>query len=322
MGTQVVVFGEVLIDLFAEPASQRSPGTRAFRLEGVPGGAPCNVAAHLAHQGVPVAFATAFADDHFGAELRALLAERKVDISRSTTIAGTRTPLAMVQLGPDGERTFRLYLAGSVVEHVTFAAFGPDVFGDDSKARWFHFGSVLMAYKAPYQATLSLLKQAQQRQMLVSCDLNIRPDVWDEAPVPNDALWDMLRYVDLLKISDEDFAWFRKHVAAGFDPQVGDPPDLLQWGPALICWTHGAGGATLCTDAAQIHVPAPQVDVVDTTGAGDAFAAGLLAALLRQGISTRSELASAGHDILAGAGAFAASRAAAILTQRGALPPL
>lgn len=321
-GDKIVVFGEVLIDFFAQPADKPAPGTRRFGLTGVPGGAPANVAAHLAHEKVPVSLVTGFADDAFGSALQALLAERNIDLARSVLVPGTRTPLAVVQSSPDGERSFRLYLKGSVAEHVSPAALGPHGENLLQDARWLYFGSVFMAYESPYQVTRHLLEQAHQQQTLVLCDLNIRPDVWSEASVPTDVLWTMLPSIDLLKISDEDFTWFREHVAVRYAPELRDPADLLAWGPSFICWTHGPKGATLCTHTERVHIPAPQVDVVDTTGAGDAFTAGLLAALRQRRITDRTALAALGRATLTRVGAIASSRAASILTQQGAMPPL
>lgn len=316
---KVVVFGEVLIDLFAEPANKPRPGDRRFGFVGVPGGAPCNVAAHLAAARVPVALVTAFADDAFGPALQSLLLERNIDLSYSITFSGTRTPVAIVQNDAAGERTFRLYLRGSVLEHITPAAIRHDLF---QQAAWFHFGSLLMAYESPYRATVHLLEQARRQHVLISCDLNIRPDVWKEATASIDVLWTALSSVDLLKISDEDFDWLREHVGARHVPALQEPADLLDHGPAVICRTRGSKGATIYTRNARVDVPAPDVDVVDTTGAGDAFTAGLLIALLQRGITERSALASLNQEVLREAGALAAARAAGILTQRGAMPAL
>lgn len=316
---KVVVLGEVLIDFFAEAESKPGLGQRRFGLTGVPGGAPCNVAAHLAAAKVPVSFVTAFADDAFGPALRSLLLERNIDLSYSITFPDTRTPLAIVQTDAQGERTFRLYLKGSALERISPAAISDNPL---HQAAWFHFGSLLMAYEAPYRATMQLLEQARRQGTLVSCDLNIRADVWDEATVASNVLWNVLSSIDLLKLSDEDFEWFREHVAAAHAPELQNPADLLAWGPTMICWTRGAEGATICTRNARVDVPAPEVNVVDTTGAGDAFTAGLLIALQQRGITERTMLAAMSNDALAEAGAFAASRAADILTQQGAMPSL
>ena len=69
-----LVLGEVLIDLFSGPVDRSAWGMRLFPFEGVPGGAPCNVAANLAARGVPVSLITSFADDPLGYELKEMLA--------------------------------------------------------------------------------------------------------------------------------------------------------------------------------------------------------------------------------------------------------
>ncbi|MCK5795943.1 MAG: carbohydrate kinase, partial [Deltaproteobacteria bacterium] len=73
-----------------------------------------------------------------------------------------------------------------------------------------------------------------------------------------------------------------------------DPLDaarsLFALGPRLVCVTLGAEGAVYCCDAGVGHVAAPKVDAVDTTGAGDAFSATVLAGLLRHDLAAWGSL--------------------------------
>ncbi len=105
----------------------------------------------------------------------------------------------------------------------------------------------------------------------------------------------MIDRAEWLKASDDDLAW----IAPDTDPvdaarALGAPTTLI---------TRGARGATVVTADAAVDIPAPPVDVVDTIGAGDAFAGAFL---------TRRRGAEA---------AFAAEVAADTCTRPGADPP-
>lgn len=310
----MLIFGEVLVDLFASAPERPQTGVRRFPFLGVPGGAPCNVAAFLAHLGVPVSFMASFADDPTGEALRQMLAERGIDLTWSVTHPGSRTPMAMVLTKPDGDRTFRLYLDGSAVEHLTTDMVDP---ASLSQVAWFHFGSVMMAFANPNRVTHLLLQQARDRGVMVSYDVNVRPDIWRDSVMSPRAMVDVLRFVDVVKLSDEDFDWIRAHVA----PTLQAPRQLLDLGCRLVVCTHGKDGATLFTREAVVKVPAPQVEVVDTTGAGDAFMAGVISRLCQAGIGRPSDLDwRLTPALLQEAGNFAAACAGRILVQRGAMP--
>ncbi len=311
--SMTIVYGEVVVDLFSGPPERPAEGARLFHFRGVPGGAPCNVAVQLAHAGEQVALIASFADDPIGSELKGMLIERRVDLSRSFTHPRTRTPIALVTSLPDKDRTFRLYLTGSAVEQLTVDELPDDILAG---ADWFHFGSVLMAFPNPRAVTQRLVEKARGQGLVTSCDVNIRPDVWQESAVERTALLDVLPYVDLVKMSDDDFLWLKQQ----FPERLKEPTDVFDYGPQVIALTHGADGATLLTKHFAVQIPAPKVEVVDTTGAGDAFMAGLVTSLKGQGVRTRSNLAGAGKETLQQAGQFAAEQAGRILTKWGAMP--
>lgn len=309
---RTVVFGEVLIDLFSRSGGAVRHDEPAFQFDGMPGGAPANVAMHLAEYGQAVRFVTGFADDPAGGRLREMFIRRGVDVSFASTYPQSRTPLASVSLSPTGERTFRLYLRGSVLEQLHPELAEGDCLND---AYWFHFGSVMMAFPSTYSMTKALVDQARRRQVVVSCDVNIRPDVWEETGADPADILDVLASVDVLKLSDEDFAWMRAHCRR----HLNQPTDLLNGGPRLIAVTHGAHGATLLTNHAIQTVPPPAVHVVDTTGAGDAFTAGLIMGLQRLGVSHPADIDAVDAMGLQQVGYLATQLAGRVLGQKGAV---
>jgi fructokinase len=314
---RILIFGEVLIDLFATQTEVPHPGVRHFHFEGAPGGAPCNVAANLARLGLPVSLITGLADDPPGIKLREMLGERGIDLGYSVTYPDSSTPLATVATRPDGERSFRLYLRGSILDHLSPATLDLNCVNG---AGWFHFGSVLLAFGNPKDATVALLKEVRRRGSIISCDINIRPDVWKAGDVSLAVLLEVLPYVHLVKCSDEDLSWLAAHV----DSRLSSPRALLRDECRLVAYTRGKEGAVLLAEGSEVGVPAPSVQVVDTTGAGDAFTAGLIAYLYQQGVCSVAELerVARDRDSLAAAGEMARTCAGRILGQRGAMPPM
>ncbi len=325
----VVVFGEALFDVYASRVhapeevvagpraggESRGEGTgRGLSLQAFPGGAPCNVAAWLAALGIPVSLVAGFSDDLLAGVLRREMSDRGIDLTHSVTLAGSRTPLALVTTGPGGERSFRLYLRGTPVEMLDPSHLESDPLAG---AGWFHFGGVLPAFPRGLELTRHLALEAKRRSAATSCDVNIRPEVWEEGGAPFTHFLDLLKGVDLIKVSAEDFEWMRSRSAGA----LSSPEDLLSLGCRLVAFTMGAGGAELLAPGARARVEPPQVDVVDTTGAGDAFAAGLIAFFARRGAA-----AGGGFDLLSApgvlreAGEFAAAVAGRALGRRGAMP--
>lgn len=147
----------------------------------------------------------------------------------------------------------------------------------------------------------------------VSVGLNVRPAVLPDRDAYRTRAERLIAAADLVKASDEDLAWLYPHLTPEAAGQA-----LLALGPRMVVITRGAQGATALTTRRQITVPTPQTHVVDTIGAGDAFQASLLDALLQPGgtvhiPTTPTELETVLHRCVT-AGALTCARA-------GAQPP-
>ena len=143
---------------------------------------------------------------------------------------------------------------------------------------FFHFSSVLMVFDAAFAATEIILEHVKDKNVIRSYDVNIRPDILKTNPLALQRLMQVLDQVDVLKISDEDLEWIQSNI----DSSLAKPEDYFRYGIQLVVYTQGEKGATLITPQARACVPAPKVQVVDTTGGGDAFMAGSLDGLSDQ----------------------------------------
>lgn len=310
---RVIVFGETLVDLFARPKEQHDSNDSSFGLDGFPGGAPSNVAVHLAANNVPVTFLSGLADDPLGRRLRGFLEGRNIDIVSATDRQNTTTPLATVANLPDGERTFRLYFSGSVLEHIDVANHLPALFDGTS---WLHLGGVILALAAGERATRQLMSAARTHRVITSFDVNARPDIWADSSVDPAVIGELLKHIDIIKLSDEDLQWMQHHV----HPKLTSAHSFLEAGCRLVVFTKGPEGATILSPTCRTDIAPPNVQVVDTTGAGDAFMSGLIIALHRRSITAPDALTELDATTLTEVGRFASDAAGAVLSIQGAIP--
>ena len=260
----VVSFGELLIDFVSNESGVTVGEASGF--EKKPGGAPANVAVAVAKLGHKSIFMSQVGDDPFGHYLAGVLAAEGVDISAMTYSGEARTALAFVSLAAGGERSFMFYRHPSADMLMT---------KDDLKLdqldgmKIFHFGSITMIGEPSKTATLTAAQTALNKGLLVSYDPNLRLPLWDSPEAAREGMLAGFEYAHVVKISDEELEFLG-----------GDLDALWRERNQLILVTEGAGGANAYTRKGHIKVDGFTVNSVDTTGAGDAFVAGMLVGIL------------------------------------------
>lgn len=263
----IAVVGEALIDLIsAQDGTYRA----------TPGGAPANTAVALARLGVPVQLLARNGSDRFGRQLRNYLAGRGVDISRLVAAEESST-LAIADLSPDGHAEYGFYIRGTADWQ-----WQPHELPESLHADALHTGSLALALP-PGSAVLEEWIARQRPHTVVSYDPNIRPSLAGDPASARERVERQLALADVVKASDEDLEWLYpdRSVAASAHAWA-------EAGPALIVVTQGEKETLVLRSKAPVseresrHAP-PRVELVDTVGAGDAFAAGLLDALGRAG---------------------------------------
>jgi sugar/nucleoside kinase (ribokinase family) len=208
-------------------------------------GAPAIFASVAARLGAPVALAGAVGDDRFGHALRERLAGDGVRLDELRVVPRA-TAVAFVAYRADGSRDFWYSVRDSAAVEIA----PPELHGVD----WLHVsGSTLGFGDRVAGLVLGAAETVTERGGRVSLDPNLRPDA---DPEVRDRLNRVARLAHVLF------------------PSAGELTGLDVAPDALVCETHGAGGATV----AGVHVPAPATDEVDPTGAGDTFAAAFVTA--------------------------------------------
>ncbi|WP_290591274.1 carbohydrate kinase [Alicyclobacillus sp.] len=313
----VVTFGEALIDL--APASPHvmesseldeagSPASPLYAAH--PGGAPANVAVGLARLGCRAGFIGKVGRDGFGRLIGETLRVCGVDTGGLVWADGVATTLVIVDIGEGGERSFTFHRnpgADSTLtpEEVPLASI--------ERAAVFHFGSVSLTREPARAATLRALAHARRSRCLISFDPNVRLSLWDSPEAARQAIFDCLPMVDVLKVSDEELTLLtgERDAARGADRLQAE------FSVPLLFVTLGKNGCYYRHPTREGYVPAPDVQAVDTTGAGDAFVAGVLSQL-----SARWVLSRRGPVDLPRIARFANAVAALSTTRRGGIPAM
>lgn len=162
-----------------------------------------------------------------------------------------------------------------------------------------------------------VVREYRRAAVLISFDPNLRAGLVIDSDNTRAHVEELVSAVHIVKVSVEDLRQLY--------PQVDPDAVALRWsaaGPALVVITDGANGARAYRPGrSAIPLPVCQVSVVDTVGAGDAFTAGLLAALADRGRLHRRGLDDLAESELAAVLTSAGLVAALSCTRPGADPP-
>ena len=302
----VVCLGELLIDFVPTVSGVTLAEAPAFQK--APGGAPANVAVGLARLGIPSAFMGKVGEDEFGRLLAQTLANNGVDISPLFFSKVARTALAFVSLTAAGERDFMFYRHPSAD-----MLFEPGEVDEASlrQAKILHYGSISLISEPSRSATFHAVEIAEKNGLMISYDPNLRLPLWPGEEEARAGMLSGWRHAHLVKVSAEEITFLtgEQDLSRGVD---------RLWQPSLkmVVVTLAAEGCRYFTREAEGRVLGFAVDVVDTTGAGDAFVAGLLFQILQRPVLWEDVPA------LERGLRFANAVGALTTTKRGAIPAL
>jgi fructokinase len=300
----ILCCGEALIDMLPRRSAAGEPAFAPYA-----GGAVFNTAIALGRLGVPVEFFSGLSTDLFGQQIARVLAESKAG-TRYAHFSARPTTLAFVDL-KDGHASYVFYDEGTAGRMLSPEDL-PDLAGDVDALL---FGAISLIPE-PCGSTYEALMAREHAKRVTMLDPNIRPGFIPDRARHAERIRRMTAMADIVKVSDEDLAWFE---------EAGPAEDVIRgWlerGPKLIVLTQGSKGAIGYTRNHAVTVMPRQVEVVDTVGAGDTFNAGILASLHEQGRLTKAALDDLPRDAIAAALDLGARAAAVTVSRAGANPP-
>ncbi|WP_119068372.1 carbohydrate kinase family protein [Aggregatilinea lenta] len=269
----VLCIGEALIDFVSRERGVTLVTAEQFTA--APGGAPANVAAGLAKLGRHARLIATVGNDAFGRKITHELNRVGVDCKLHID-PNHFTTLAFVKLGAEGDRDFEF--SSGAHDYLT-----PDQVDADEvrEALMLHYGSISLRAPDSREATIKAIQIAKEAGILCSCDPNWRADLWPDQAAGRAAILEAVAYADILKISDADLAF----LAPDHQDDFATALDAVGFRGQLVAVTLGANGAWYRAGKITGQVPSPHVQVVETTGSGDAFVAALLDCLLARNLA-------------------------------------
>jgi fructokinase len=264
---KIVALGEVVADIYrGEPISDVELGFVAR-----PGGAPANVAVAASRLGSAATFVGSVGEDLFGDFiLRALESEGVETGGVSRQSAPTRTSLAFVEIAPDGDRAFTFYRTKPAADELLSAEDVTEKL--IAGASFVNFGSIPLIREPARSATHRIARLAREHDVPVAFDVNFREHLWKGREAAREAVDPLLDLSTIVKLGDDEL-----EPLLGTDDIDEAARTLLDRGVPLVLVSKGPDGAFYATSEFRGEVPAFDIEeVVDATGAGDAFLAAAL----------------------------------------------
>ena len=269
---KIVALGEVVADIYRNEGSSSVEMPFTAR----PGGAPANVAVAAARLGSEAAFVGSVGEDLFGDFILRALDSEGVDTSAvMRQEPPTRTSLAFVEI-KGGDRSFTFYRSDPAADELLSPE---DVTREVlSGTSFVNFGSIPLIKDPVRSAIHRAVELANELDVPVAFDVNLREHLWESVEAAREAIAPLLGRSRIVKVSDDELS-----PLLGTEDVEEAAKTLLDRGAALVLVSLGAEGAFYATREFAGAVPAFEVEVVDPTGAGDAFLAASLVHLSEGG---------------------------------------
>ena len=256
----LVVVGSYNQDVVLSVARLPAPGETCLALSrtDVPGGKGANQAIQAARCGARVAMVAAVGRDTAGDEAMAVWARDGVDASMVARIAGCATGMGLILLDRAGENSI-------VVDSGANAALDE---------RHVQAASALIASARLVIAQLETSTAATRRAFQIARAAGVRT-LLNAAPAPDGPLDALLALTDILVVNEGE----GEALSGRREVEAMGPALLAKVGQAVIVTLGGQGAVAFTRDGSPLSRGAYPVEVVDTTGAGDAFIGALAARL-------------------------------------------
>ncbi|WP_142826838.1 carbohydrate kinase family protein [Planococcus soli] len=257
----VLTYGDAFVDYIAA-------NTTNDRFNRHLGGATVNVAAGISRLGLSSRFITITGDDETSAFVRHELVKEGVDLTHAIMVPEKRVSGVYIHLTPEFDRVFADY----VNETPDLQVEGHELKGEAfERASVFHFCSGTLFHPEARATTRKALELSKEHSVLCSYDVNIRPLRWESEEHCRETVLGFLPLADIVKLTTAELAFLME--TESLEEGISR---LSHFSIPLVFVTDGENGTHAVFQNHTHHVPVIPVQPVDTTGAGDAFMAGVI----------------------------------------------
>ena len=252
---KIISIGEVLWDLF--------PDGERF------GGAPANFACHAAVQRAEVTMISAVGKDKLGQNAIGVLADYGIDVRLVQTVPDAPTGTVGIELDDQGKPTFEIH-QDSAWDRIEWS---DEIASRLSSADAICFGTLGQRSEVARQTIRRTIEAAAEAGITRMVDINLRAPFFS-----SELIRESIQLASILKLSDEELAEVCSACGVSEERNAEEKlHSLIEFGDLeMIVMTRGAQGAILVTSEAEWKQPGVAAEIVDTVGAGDAFAAAFL----------------------------------------------
>ena len=302
----VLVIGEALVDVVHGINGE---------IKNIPGGSPANTAVALARLGTKTYMKARTSTDQFGTEIRNYLTSQNINLDYSLVVKNPSSVVnALIQ--KDGSAKYEANLRGAADYGWTYEELDQVI---DPDIQIVQLGS-LTSYIEPGATNVEkwFSKLRQSNKYLLTFDPNIRHPLDGENEVDVRSRAKKLASLShVVKASDEDLNW----IFSNNNPQ-DSAIKIIESGASLVIVTLGKKGAFAVNKKHEIvEVTTNEIEVIDTIGAGDTFAAALITQLLENSWINKNALENLGSDDLTEILTHCSAASAITCSRQGANPP-
>lgn len=278
---KVALLGDINMDVFLDVPLYPAPGgdTHVYEMSVRSGGSVSNTAVALSRLGTAAELIGCTGRDAWGDAALAALQREAIDLTHVQRHEGAGTGLIFVAVTPDGERTMFSYRGANALldgQRITEAVF--------ESVDWLHLSGYAFLRPPQSAAAWRAAQLARQLGIPLSLDLGVEPTRAMGADLPR-----LLSMLDLLVLSDAEAESLTGSADLSRAVEI-----LLDGGVKSIGMKLGRQGCLAADRSLSVRIPILEVEAVDTTGAGDAFSAGMIyAALAGLGLGARALLGNA-----------------------------
>lgn len=239
-----------------------------------------NTSVYMARLGLQTDYVTKLGEDSYSQQILQRMASENIGTGMIELVDGRSPGLYIIRNAPDGEREFFYWRKEAPARELFATPEASAALVQQLKAcNCVYLSGITLAIigEQGRHHLLNSLKQLRSAGVTIAFDSNYRPRLWRDREEAQNAMLHIMQHTDiaLLTLDDEQLLW-------GDDTIESCKARYANCDLRELVLKRGAQDAVIISKGSQIHVPVPPVaNVIDTTGAGDTFNAGYLAARLQ-----------------------------------------